>query len=232
MPDPLDPRLLRLLQAVVEEHVKTAQPVGSQTLVERQGLGVSSATVRNWLGELEQAGYVVQPHTSGGRIPTEAGYRCYVGAAPAAKPLPKKQEQALRAAAQTSVDAAPRAKALARALADLMELAAFVRFQGFDCYYTGLSQLFAQPEFRDWQQVVSLSEVLDRLDEALQALPPVQPRAPCLLIGGDSPFGSACSTAYIGHGGAVIGILGPLRMDYLQARAALQATAALLPALA
>jgi len=75
---PLDPRSQAILRAVIDEYVTTAEPVGSQTLVERYRLGVSSATVRNVLAELEQAGYLTHPHTSAGRVPTDAGYRLYV----------------------------------------------------------------------------------------------------------------------------------------------------------
>ncbi len=75
---PLDPRSQAVLRAVIDEYVTTAEPVGSQTLVDRFRLGVSSATVRNVMAELEAAGYLTHPHTSAGRIPTDAGYRLYV----------------------------------------------------------------------------------------------------------------------------------------------------------
>jgi heat-inducible transcriptional repressor len=75
---PLDLRSQAILRAVIEEYVTTAVPVGSQALVDRYGLGVSSATVRNVLAELELAGLLDHPHTSAGRIPTDAGYRWYV----------------------------------------------------------------------------------------------------------------------------------------------------------
>jgi heat-inducible transcriptional repressor len=75
---PLDPRSQQILRAVIEEYVTSAEPVGSQTLVERYRLGVSSATVRNVLAELELAGYLTHPHTSAGRVPTDIGYRVYV----------------------------------------------------------------------------------------------------------------------------------------------------------
>jgi heat-inducible transcriptional repressor len=77
---PLDPRSQQILRAIIEEYVITAEPVGSQTLVERYGFAVSSATVRNVMAELEEAGYLSHPHTSAGRIPTDAGYRLYVEA--------------------------------------------------------------------------------------------------------------------------------------------------------
>ena len=74
----LSDRRQRVLSALIEEYVARALPVGSRTLVERYKLGVSSATVRNELSLLEEAGYIIQPHTSAGRIPTDSGYRAFV----------------------------------------------------------------------------------------------------------------------------------------------------------
>lgn len=74
----LSDRRQRVLAALIEEYVSRALPVGSRTLVERYGLGVSSATVRNELSVLEDEGYITQPHTSAGRIPTDFGYRAFV----------------------------------------------------------------------------------------------------------------------------------------------------------
>ena len=74
----LDPRSQSILRAVIEEYVDTATPVGSAALVERYRLGVSSATVRNIFSDLESAGLLTHPHTSAGRIPTDAGYRYFV----------------------------------------------------------------------------------------------------------------------------------------------------------
>ncbi len=76
----LDPRSESILRAVIEEYVSTAVPVGSLALVERYGLGVSSATVRNILAALEGDGLLTHPYTSAGRIPTDAGYRYFVEA--------------------------------------------------------------------------------------------------------------------------------------------------------
>ena len=77
-PGPLDPRSAAILRAIIEEYVATAQPVASQALVVKYGLDVSSATVRNVMAELERAGFLRSPHTSAGRVPTDAGYRLYV----------------------------------------------------------------------------------------------------------------------------------------------------------
>jgi heat-inducible transcriptional repressor len=71
----MDAKLLQLLKLVTEEYIASAEPVGSQALVQRHGLEVSSATVRNWFSALDEAGLLQQTHTSGGRIPTEDGFR-------------------------------------------------------------------------------------------------------------------------------------------------------------
>jgi len=93
---PLDLRSQAILRAVIEEYVTTAQPVGSQALVERYGLGVSSATVRSILAELEAAGLLTHPHTSAGRMPTDAGYRFYVESIVDTVPLPAVEQLMIR----------------------------------------------------------------------------------------------------------------------------------------
>ena len=93
---PLDRRAQAILQAVIEDYVATAQPVGSQSLVERFHLGVSSATVRNVLAELELNGLLTHPHTSAGRIPTDEGYRWYVESIMETVPLPDVEQLMIR----------------------------------------------------------------------------------------------------------------------------------------
>jgi heat-inducible transcriptional repressor len=93
---PLDLRAEAILRAVIEEYVTTAQPVGSQALVERYRFGVSSATIRNVLAELESAGLLSHPHTSAGRTPTDTGYRWYVESIIDTAPLPPVEQLMIR----------------------------------------------------------------------------------------------------------------------------------------
>ena len=93
---PLDLRTQAILRAVIEEYVTTATPVGSQALVDRYRLGVSSATVRSILAELEANGLLTHPHTSAGRIPTDEGYRFYVESIAEAVPLPAVEQLMIR----------------------------------------------------------------------------------------------------------------------------------------
>src|SRR4051812_50168310 len=82
----LEDRKLEVLRAIVEDYVSTQEPVGSKALVERHNLGVSPATIRNDMAALEDEGYIAQPHTSAGRIPTDKGYRLFVDRPSTVKP--------------------------------------------------------------------------------------------------------------------------------------------------
>ena len=88
-------RRAAVLRAIVEEYVQTAQPVASQSIAQSRSLGVSSATVRNDMTQLEREGYIVQPHTSAGRIPTDQGYRYFVDHFTQARSLPVSQRRAV-----------------------------------------------------------------------------------------------------------------------------------------
>lgn len=92
----LDDRKAAILRLVVEEYIETAQPVGSATVARQRDLGVSAATVRNEMGVLERDGYLVQPHTSAGRIPTDRGYRFFVDSLARPGPLDAAQNQQVR----------------------------------------------------------------------------------------------------------------------------------------
>jgi heat-inducible transcriptional repressor len=104
----LDLRKQRILNAVVQDYVLTAEPVGSHLLVERYELGVKSATVRNELAELSERGFLRQPHTSAGRVPSDLGYRFYVNRLMVLSPLARLErlqiQQALRSA-ESELDA-------------------------------------------------------------------------------------------------------------------------------
>jgi len=92
----LNERELRVLEAVVQSYVETAEPVGSRTVARRFGLGVSPATVRNAMSDLEEKGYLFHPHTSSGRVPTDRAYRLYVDSLMRSPMLSAAQEERLR----------------------------------------------------------------------------------------------------------------------------------------
>ncbi len=205
----LDPRKEALLETLVREYVKTAEPVGSLHLAEKAGLDISAATVRNELSELESAGYLAQPHTSAGRIPTEAAYRYFV------------EHLAHHRAATNRVDkelsdvfgARAGAIAAAKALAAKTHECVFVSFGRDDVYVTGLGNLFAKPEFVEREIAMSLTAALDQLDEMVCGLE--SGTGARLLIGEENPLNNNCSTVYLAPtAGRRVGVLGLMRMDY------------------
>jgi heat-inducible transcriptional repressor len=101
-PDQLSERELRILEAVVQTYIETAEPAGSQTIARRYGLGVSPATIRNTMSELEDKGYLFHPHTSAGRIPTDRAYRVYVNKLMRIAPLSPAARSTLQAELQGS----------------------------------------------------------------------------------------------------------------------------------
>jgi heat-inducible transcriptional repressor len=123
----LDERKAEILRAVVEEYIDTAQPVGSSRIVQRGRLNVSTATVRNELAVLERDGYLAQPHTSAGRVPTEKGYRFFVDSLTPQGRLQPAQRQAISDFFSTSHGALEHMLAeTSRLLSDLTEYAAVV----------------------------------------------------------------------------------------------------------
>jgi heat-inducible transcriptional repressor len=91
----MESRQLDILRAIVEEYVATEEPVGSKSISQRHGLGISPATIRNEMSILEDAGLITQPHTSAGRIPTDKGYRLFVDKIATVKPLSKAERRAI-----------------------------------------------------------------------------------------------------------------------------------------
>ncbi|MDD5726737.1 MAG: hypothetical protein PHC53_05050 [Patescibacteria group bacterium] len=214
----MEDHLGQILKLVIDQAIQTGEPVGSQFLVDQYDLKVSPATVRNYFSELEESGFIMQPHTSSGRLPTEKGYRYYLQNLIKPKALTKKETSDLSEAAKFDKEENRRLKALAKAMAELAENATVIGIGNMDSYYTGLSNLFGQPEFKDWNRIVSMSDILDRLDEVLGKLRHVRFDEPTTLIGSECPFGAMCGSVLLtAPQGCLIGILGPMRMDYSQA---------------
>lgn len=122
----LEDRRSEVLRVLVEEHIRTGEPVGSKTIAEQSGLGVSAATIRNDLAALEQEGYAVQPHTSAGRVPTARAYRYYVDHLEAHRPLRVAHQRISAFFGEVNVELGKLLKATSDLLAELTELPAVV----------------------------------------------------------------------------------------------------------
>ncbi len=124
----LDERKLSVLRAVVEDYVRTHEPVGSKNLVERHSLGVSPATIRNDMAVLEEEGFIAQPHTSAGRIPTDKGYRLFVDRLSQVKPLSPAERRAIESFLAGAVDLDDVMGRSVRLLAQLTRQVALVQY--------------------------------------------------------------------------------------------------------
>ena len=121
-------RRLAVLRAIVEDYVATEEPVGSKTLVERHGLNVSPATIRNDMAALEEEGYLAQPHTSAGRVPTDKGYRLFVDRLSTVKPTTTAERRAIASFLDGAVDLDDVVHRSVRLLAQLTRQVAVVQY--------------------------------------------------------------------------------------------------------
>lgn len=124
----LEDRRLAVLRAIVEDYVSTREPVGSKSLVERHALGVSSATIRNDMAVLEDEGYIAQPHTSAGRIPTDLGYRAFVDRLSGVKPMSGAERRAISNFLAGAVDLDDVMSRSVRLLAQITRQVALVQY--------------------------------------------------------------------------------------------------------
>jgi heat-inducible transcriptional repressor len=124
----VEDRKLEVLRAIVEDYIATNEPVGSKSLVDRHNLGVSSATIRNDMAALEEEGLIAQPHTSAGRVPTDAGYRLFVDRLTEIKPLSAAEKRAIATFLDGAVDLDDVLHRAVRALAQLTRNVAVVQY--------------------------------------------------------------------------------------------------------
>jgi len=207
-----------ILETIVKEYVKTAQPVSSGGLVDKYKLDISPATVRNEMMELEDEGYIHQPHTSAGRVPTESAYQLFLF-----NLQKNKKTKGLKEAEEKILDNLFRQdeaafRQTARAIAELAGGAVYWAFHKNDLYYTGLSNLFAQPEFKQASTVCDVSGIIDRMEEIIDDIFEDLPEGEQAFIGSANPFGNFLSTVLVKYrqngSQGLFGILGPMRMDY------------------
>lgn len=208
-----------ILRSVVEQYAEVASPVGSNLLA--KVFGVSSATIRAEMAELERLGYIEQPHTSAGRIPTDRGYRFYVNhvTQETTQSLPSpRAERVLSARAGAS--GLPE-RVIRNTVDTLVELTHNLGLAtiGNQLYMSGLSNLFGQPEFMHPNQVQEVARLLDNLEPWLREAAPNE--ALSVYIGAENPIGrnSGCSliiskfrSPYSDK--SFIGVLGPTRQSY------------------
>jgi len=205
-----------ILFTIIKEHIRTGVPVGSTHLVEKYKLEISPATVRNEMAELEDSGFIIQPHTSAGRIPTEKAYRLYLENIKPKKPT-SAEIRSLDSLLQGGNGQAG-LKNVAKELAKTTGQAVFWAFERHNFYYTGVSNLLHQPEFAHVNNIYMISVIIDRIDEILEKIYDRIASGTHVFLGDENPFSDFCGSIIVKYGmpkrASLFGVLGPLRMNY------------------
>lgn len=209
-----------ILLSIVEQYAEVASPVGSSLLAKL--FSVSSATVRAEMAELERLGYIKQPHTSAGRVPTDKGYRFYVNQLSEqheSTDLPERRGE--RAIATRIQHGGLPERTIRNAVDTLVELTHNLGLAtiGDQLYMSGLSNLFGQPEFVHPGQVQEVAQLLDNLEPWLREAAPNEPLS--VYIGSENPIGRSAGVSLIisrfrspYSDRSYIGVLGPTRQSY------------------
>lgn len=217
----MDIRHQKILAAIVKEYSETANPVGSKEIVERYGLKVSSATIRNDMAELEKQGFIMQPHKSAGRIPTDKGYRYFVNELMRRFELSEKERKMLKTElVKLSAAHEQLGRSISNLLSQVSGQAAFALLPN-QSSATGLSHIIGDPEFADPKTMKQVAQLLEHIDDHANHLIKKTDVTAEAIIGGESPVPVPKNLSLIvsnvkmkdGKKG-VIGIIGPKRMSY------------------
>ena len=215
---------------VVKEYTQTAVPVGSKVLAGKYRFDLSSATIRNEMNELEEKGYLHQPHISAGRIPTDQGYRYFVEKIMPDKELSKPEQKKLQA---ELLKMQAKNTRLTRTTAKLLSgLSGNLAISGvkheFDDF--GMKELLDEPEFREMDDLCRLAETLDYIDEKFDSLVKnLRGDEVKIFIGKENPIKeiSNCSmmiSPYKTKSGekGLLALIGPKRMEYAKNKSLIQ----------
>lgn len=229
-------RQAKLLSAIVEQYAEVAVPVGSLLLAKL--FDVSSATVRSDMAQLEDQGFIMQPHTSAGRVPTDQGYRYYVNQLTEAEngERPAMDRSAMAIDARVATFANRTDRAIRSAVDSLVEITHNLGMAtiGEQLYISGMSNLFSQPEFiSSTRNVQQIARLLDNLEPWLREAAPNEPLN--VYIGAENPIGKSSEASLIisrfrspYSDRSYIGVLGPTRQDYAKVMRLVRHTGAML----
>ncbi|PIU78327.1 MAG: hypothetical protein COZ28_02890 [Candidatus Moranbacteria bacterium CG_4_10_14_3_um_filter_44_15] len=226
----LTDRQKNLLSVVVKEYTETAVPVGSKHIAKEYDFDLSSATIRAEMNELEDAGYLFQPHTSAGRIPTDEGYRYFVEHIMPDKNLTKAEQKKLQA---ELLKLKAKNTRLTRTAAKLLSsLSGNLAISGVkdEFYDFGMKELLDEPEFREMDDLCRLAETLDFIDERVDKLVKnLKDNEIKIFIGKENPIKeiSNCSmiiSPYKTKSGekGILALIGPKRMRYAKNKSLIQ----------
>lgn len=223
MNDSLTARQTQILKILVDEYIDSANPVGSEILERKYSLGVSSATVRSEMVELTRKGYLKQPHTSAGRIPTSKAMKFYVGQLMEERSMSLSDEVKVKAEVMKAKnDADKLMEELTESLSNVTNSLAISAVEGGKSWHYGLSHVFDSPEFCDLGTCGDVLSFLENTDEVNDLFfrrliweNPVE-----VLFGDElgfpdlKPVGLTATSFSLGGKRAAVAVLGPMRVKY------------------
>lgn len=218
----LNERQRKLLRAIIEKYIETAEPVGSETIEKEAGLGVSPATIRNEMVRLTSLGYLRQPHTSAGRIPTSIGMKFYVDQLMEEKSLSLKDEVAIK---EELSEAKERFGKLLRhtteVLADQTHSLAVATNEEGDTFASGMANILDMPEFYDIDITRTLLSMIDKAEMVQQIFSQIQAQEQIRILFGDElgipylePCGFVLARYQMQNHYGTLGVIGPSRLNY------------------
>jgi heat-inducible transcriptional repressor len=219
----LTQRQIQILKHLVEEYINTAQPVGSGVLEKKYGLGVSPATIRNEMAALAEKGYLRQPHTSSGRVPTPKALHFYINQLMEEKELSIAEEIAAKERlARARQDFDKMMHEATRALAEAVNSLAVAATEDGEVWHAGYSRILDIPEFYNidvTSRVLSLLEEVQRIHELFFRYPKWE--SPVEVLFGEelgwpnfSPIGVVACQFQSPRGRGSLGVIGPARFNY------------------
>lgn len=226
-------RQVQILSSIIEQYAEVAAPVGSVTLAKL--FHVSSATIRSEMVKLEELGFIEQPHTSAGRIPTDKGYRFYVNLLTQNEEVPQLDRGARAIEARVAHSGQRADRAIRSAVDSLVDLTGNLGLAtiGDELYLSGMGNLFSQPEFLQGANVQSVARLLDNLEPWLREASPNEPLN--VYIGTENPIGKTSGATLIisrfrspYSDSSYIGVLGPTRQSYARVMRLVRQTGAML----
>ncbi len=222
-------RQAKVLAEIISKHIKTAEPISSKLLAKSRDFKISSATIRSEMSDLEDLGYLIQLHTSGGRVPTDKAYRFYVdnivvqSCLDVADGAKKKIRSAIINGGNNPKEIN---KTVAKALSDLSEYLIYSNiFESDDCFKVGLSSLMGFPEFKEFDRMFQLTSFFDHFETLFDKIEKEffgeQDTIPNVFIGRENSMrgikDEAVITAKYSLPHRQVGsltLVGPMRMDY------------------
>ena len=220
----LTERKLKILQAIITDFIRNAEPVGSRTLSKMLDMNISPATIRNEMADLEEMGYLYHPHTSSGRVPSDKAYRLYVNNLMDRYELEQVEKQRIKRELRAHMAELERTvRHASELLADITNLTSFATLEDMrdiSLFLQGMTRIFAHPEYKTIEQARSFLEMVDDRETLASELAE-RDEGLTITIGGENsarivPGSSIITATYHVDGRMVgkLGVIGPTRMRY------------------